>query len=85
MYQYKDYQNNPEKIMNLREIARMVDKNPGSISRVIPILVENGFVQQFKVGKVMYAYHLNSENKIVKIIIDFREKIKNCKGELKKI
>lgn len=66
---------NPEKLMNLREIARMVEKNPGSISRVVPRLVENGFLQQVKVGKVMYAYHLNTQNEIVKLLMDFCMKL----------
>ena len=44
--------------MNLREIARRVDKNPGSISPVLPNLVERGLLQECKVGKVSHVYQL---------------------------
>ena len=67
---------NSDKLMNLREIARMVDKNPGSVSRVIPILVENELLEQIKVGKKMYVYRLHQKNDVVKLIMDFYEKLK---------
>ena len=66
---------NPESLMNLREIARRVNKNPGSVSRVMPRLIKEGFLEQHKVGKVIYAYRLNTENELVKLLIDFREKL----------
>ncbi|RLI03808.1 hypothetical protein DRO38_02325 [Candidatus Bathyarchaeota archaeon] len=66
---------NPGSLMNLREIARRVNKNPGSVSRVIPRLVKEGFLKQHKVGKVIYAYSLNTENELVKLLIDFHEKL----------
>lgn len=66
---------NPEKYMNLREIARRVDKNPGSISRVIPRLLEEEFIIKVEVGKVMYAYHLNREDELVQLLIDFRKRL----------
>jgi len=59
---------NPEKIMNLREISRMINKNPGSVSRVISKLVKNGFLKQTKIGKVTYVYSLNIESERVKLI-----------------
>ena len=68
---------NPEKYMNLREIARRVEKNPGSISRVIPRLLEEGFLMRVEVGKVMYAYHLNREDDLVQLLIDFRKQLEN--------
>jgi predicted transcriptional regulator len=67
---------NPEKIMNLREISRMINKNPGSVSRVISKLVKNGFLKQTKIGKVTYVYSLNIENEKVKLIIEFYNKLK---------
>jgi DNA-binding transcriptional ArsR family regulator len=66
---------NPEKFMNLREIARRVDKNPGSISRVIPRLLEEELLKKVEVGKVMYAYHLNREDDLVQLLIDFRKRL----------
>ena len=66
---------NPEKFMNLREIARRVDKNPGSISRVIPRLLEEELIKRVEVGKVMYAYHLNGEDDLVQLLIDFRKRL----------
>ena len=72
---------NPEKLMNLREVARMVDKNPGSISRVMPRLLKEGFLEQHKVGKVTYAYCLNTENEVVKLLIDFRKKLQIYKSK----
>ena len=68
--------NYPGELMNLREIARRIKKNPGSISRVMPILVENGFLDQIKVGKKMFIYKLKEENDVVKLIIEFNEKLK---------
>lgn len=68
-----------ESMMNLREIARMVGKNPGSVSRVMPRLLEAGLVKQIRVGKKMYAYHLNKENETTKLIIEFHEKLRSCK------
>ncbi|NHI94245.1 MAG: hypothetical protein EAX96_17265 [Candidatus Lokiarchaeota archaeon] len=66
----------PREMMNLREVARRIDKNPGSISRVMPILVENKFLTQVKVGKKMYVFKLNEENEYIKLIIEFNEKLK---------
>lgn len=67
----------PNMLANLREVSRMVGKNPGSISRVIPRLVRKGFVEQIRVGKVMYAYRLNKENDTVLLLIHFRRKLED--------
>ena len=67
---------NQDDLKNLREIARSVDKNPGSISRVMPTLIENDFLEQIKVGKTMFVYKLNKNNEIIKLIIEFNEKLK---------
>ncbi len=66
---------NPDKYMNVREVARMVDKNPGSISRVLPQLVEQGLLKQVKVGKNIYAYHLNSGSRTVALLVEFNAKL----------
>lgn len=65
--------------MNLREIARRVDKNPGSIHRILPRLVEQGLLYQEKVGKVTSVYRLNSQSKLVEIIENFVEDMKSTK------
>ncbi|MEM2929218.1 MAG: helix-turn-helix domain-containing protein [Nitrososphaerota archaeon] len=67
---------NPDKMINLREISRLVNKNPGSVTRVMAKLVKNGFLKQTKIGKVSYVYNLNIENEKVKLLIDFYKKLK---------
>jgi len=74
---------NPDEFMNLREVARLVDKNPGSISRIIPRLVEEGFLQQIQVGKTIYAYHLNTDNELVQLLIEFRKKLQELREQSK--
>jgi DNA-binding MarR family transcriptional regulator len=68
---------NPDMLVNLREVARRVEKNPGSISRVMPRLVKEGFVEKIEVGKVMYAFRLNKKNGLVKLLIEFHQKLKD--------
>jgi Fic family protein len=67
---------NPDKMINLREISRLVNKNPGSVTRVLSKLVKNGFLKQVKIGKVTYVYSLNIENEKVKLLIEFYKKLK---------
>jgi len=67
---------NPDKIINLREISRLVNKNPGSVTRVLSKLVKNEFLKQIKIGKVSYVYSLNIENEKVKLLIEFYKKLK---------
>jgi DNA-binding IclR family transcriptional regulator len=66
----------PDQWMNLREVARRVDKNPGSISRVICVLLKRGLITYCKVGKVSIVYQLNSNNEKVQALIVLREKFK---------
>jgi hypothetical protein len=61
--------------MNLREIARRIDKNPGSVSPVMPELLERGLVTGCKVGKVSVVYQLNRSNPRVKALIDFKKSL----------
>lgn len=68
---------NPDEYMNVREIARRIEKNPGSVSRVIGRLVEEGYLEQIQVGMNMYAYHLDSDNELVSLLIDFKKKVSN--------
>ena len=62
--------------MNLREIARRVNKNPGSISPVIRGFVEKGLVTDCKVGKVSVVYQLNCDNEKVRALMTFRNTLK---------
>jgi DNA-binding IclR family transcriptional regulator len=67
---------NPEEYMNLREVSRRVNKRAGSVSRVLPRLVEREYVTATKIGAKIVAYKLNQENKIVEHFLDLQEKIK---------
>jgi len=57
---------NPEEFMNLREIARRLDKNPGSVTQILPVLVEKNYITHTKIGKKIVAYKLNGANKTIK-------------------
>lgn len=66
--------------MNLREIARRVDKSPGSVSRVMKKLHEKGLVTDCKVGKVSVVYQLNERNEKVQALMTLRNTLKK-KGQ----
>ena len=66
---------NPNQWMNLREIARRIDKNPGSVSPVMPELLKRSLVTGCKVGKVSVVYQLNRNNPQVKALIDFKKSL----------
>ncbi len=68
---------NPDMMANQREFARMISKNPGSISRVMPRLLNEGIVEQIKVGKVMYAYRLNKKKDFVKLLMETHRRLKD--------
>ncbi|MBD3228009.1 MAG: helix-turn-helix domain-containing protein [Candidatus Lokiarchaeota archaeon] len=72
---------NNDELMNLREIARRVDKNPGSVYRVLPTLLENDFIEQVPISQSSNVYRLKKENKIVKLIIEFNNKLKDILEE----
>jgi len=65
----------PDQWMNLREIARRIDKNPGSVSPVMPELLRRGLVTGCKVGKVSVVYQLNIGNPQVEALIDFKKSL----------
>ncbi len=73
------FMEHPDAYMNVREIARIVDKNPGSISRTVPQLVEQGLLAQVKVGKNIYAYHLNTGTETVGILMEFHAKLRKAR------
>ena len=67
----------PRQLMNLREVARRVSKNPGSISPVMPTLLKRGIVIGCKVGKVSVVYQLNYDNEKVKVLMAMRKRLKS--------
>ncbi len=71
---------NPDQWMNLREIARRVNKNPGSISPAIKKLLERDFITDCKVGKVSVVYELNSENQKIQALLKLRNELKKTSG-----
>jgi DNA-binding IclR family transcriptional regulator len=71
---------NPDEWMNLREVARRVDKNPGSVSPVMPKLVEKGLIEGCKVGKVSVVYRLNDRDERVRALTEIRERLKGSEG-----
>lgn len=72
----------PHQWMNLREIARRVDKNPGSISPVMPTLLERGLVTGCKVGKVSVVYQLNHANNEAKALMKLRNTLKEASADI---
>ncbi len=66
---------NPEEFMNLREIARRLDKNPGSVTQILPVLVNKNYISHTRIGTKVVAYKLNSDNKIVKLLQQLLQKI----------
>ena len=57
---------NPNELMNLREIARRLNKNPGSITPVLPVLVNKNYLTRTNIGTKVIAYKLNQENQTIK-------------------
>jgi DNA-binding transcriptional ArsR family regulator len=76
---------NPEEYMNVREMARRINKNPGSVSRALPRLLEKGFLKQIQVGKNMYAYHLNDDEELIHLLVAFHAKLESLKRREKGI
>jgi DNA-binding IclR family transcriptional regulator len=65
----------PEEFMNLREIARRIDKNPASVMKVLPNLVNRKYISRTRIGAKVVAYRLNKDNKKVKLLLDFLQKL----------
>jgi len=70
---------NPEDLMNVREVARRINRNPGSVSRVLPRLLNKGYVTCTRIGAKIVAYKLNQGNKVVQLLLEFSEKFKKIK------
>ncbi len=66
---------NPEEFMNLREVARRIDKNPASVMKVLPSLVNRDYITSTRIGAKIVAYKLNKENKRVKLLLEFLGKL----------
>ncbi len=75
---------NPDTLLNLREIARRIDKNPGSVTRTIPTLVGMNLVTQDKIGKVTHVYSLNTDNDLVKLLLEFYGKLTSLNMKTRK-
>ena len=75
------FMENADAYMNIREIARMVNKNPGSVSRTVPQLVELRLLEQIRVGKNIFAYHLNLGSEKVKVLVEFHERLRSLEHD----
>jgi len=67
---------NPGEFMNLREIARRLNKNPGSIIHVLPVLVDRNYISFTRIGTKVVAYKLNKDNHVVNILQQLLQNIK---------
>jgi len=72
---------NPRDLMNVREVARRLGKNPGSISRHLPLLVDKNYITRTRVGEKIIAYQLDQNNKIVQLFLEFYEKFEEINSE----
>ena len=70
------FMENPSQWMNLREIARRVNKNPGSISHVVKNLLKRGLIVDCKVGLVSAVYQLNYNDDKVHALLNLRNALK---------
>ena len=66
---------NSEEFMNLREIARRINKNPASVMKVLPSLVNRNYISRTKIGAKVVAYRLNKDNKKVKLLLELLQKL----------
>ncbi len=66
---------NPEEFMNLREIARRIEKNPASVMNVLPSLVNRKYISPTRIGAKIVAYRLNKENNTIKLLLEFLQKL----------
>ncbi|MCD6369852.1 MAG: helix-turn-helix domain-containing protein [Thermoproteales archaeon] len=66
---------NPDSLFNLSEIARRLGKNPGSIYRILPYLVEYGIIEEVNVSHSRKAYRLKKDSPIVAELSNFYKKI----------
>ncbi|MBA7702397.1 hypothetical protein ES703_111164 [subsurface metagenome] len=71
--------------MTLREVGRRSRINPGTISRSIHILVENGILLEERPSERMRIFKLNMENKHVPILIEFYERLLKTERRGKKV
>ncbi len=71
--------------MTLREVSRHSQINPGTISRNIHILVENGILLEERPSKWVRIFKLNMGNKHVPILIECYEKLLKTEHRGKKV
>jgi DNA-binding MarR family transcriptional regulator len=65
----------PDELMNMREVARRLKKNPGSISKVLPKLLSRNYIVSIKVGEKTIVYRLNKESELIQLLIRFNENV----------
>ncbi len=65
----------PNDLVNIREVSRRINKNPGSVSPVIPRLLDRKLIKGIKIGKKITAFQLNKENETVKHLIELHNKM----------
>lgn len=70
---------NPEDFMNLREVARRIEKNPASVMKVLPILVNRKYIARTKIGAKVVAYRLNKDSNTVRLLQEFLQKLEEKK------
>ena len=65
----------PNDLVNIRETSRRINKNPGSVSPVIPKLVKRQLITVIKIGAKITAFQLNKENETVKHLIELHNRM----------
>ncbi|KXB02046.1 hypothetical protein AKJ44_01520 [candidate division MSBL1 archaeon SCGC-AAA261F17] len=66
---------NRSRWMNLREVSRHSQTNPGTVSRNIHVLVENEILVEERPSEWSRIFKLNTDNKYVLLMIEFYEKL----------
>ncbi|RLE66056.1 MAG: hypothetical protein DRJ38_02585 [Thermoprotei archaeon] len=62
---------NPSTVMSISEISRKLNKNVGSIFRIIPELKKRNIVEELQVSPKRYAYRLNLDDPMVVRLYEF--------------
>ncbi len=65
----------PNDLVNIRETSRRINKNPGSVSPVMPKLLERKLIKGIKIGTKITAFQLNMENETVKNLIELHSRM----------
>ncbi|MCD6457744.1 MAG: hypothetical protein J7K82_02730 [Thermoproteales archaeon] len=68
---------NPTEAMSITNISRRINKNVGSVFRIIPELKKRNLVKELKVSPKRYAYKLNTNEPVVAKLLDFYNSLKS--------